>query len=337
MPQLATRHAHEAFCKRLPYELSPSNLPGAYISPAPSKDLDFNSVDTRTLVKHGLLWRRPTAKDRPTLHAAWKQLCSRKWQAKNRLIPTMDVQFGKSHQIKSLKKDNTGYINSSWSGGVLQGDTGSFTSAIGFWVIPSVAIPDLPQGLAGGGWNSSSWVGIDGFHTSNDVLQAGIEQAVDAAGNANYQAWFEWWKPDGDSSQFPYIHQTNISNFPVAPGQTIWCSVQYVGNNTAGYLYLANGSTGDHFSITLIPPTGADFSGRSAEWILEAPGDGEPTTSLPSLTPVQFTTAFACNSAGQNSLNPLNGDYVNIVDPDTGQPLTEVVLDDDAVNIYFIG
>jgi Peptidase A4 family len=332
MSQPSSGHKHEAFRKALPYEIIPTNLPGAYWSPAPPEDLDLNAVDSKTLIKYGLLWRRPESGDRPSLQAAWKKIFSRKWLAKNRIVPKMEVQFGKTHRIKDLKKAETGYTTGMWSGGVLQGPPGSFTTAIGYWVIPTVGIPPQPQGYEGG-WDSSSWVGIDGFFTTNDVLQAGIQQSVDGLGNASYVAWYEWFVENSDPNQFPYIYQTNIPNFQVAPGQTIYCSVQYVSNNAAGSLYLGNDTTGEHFSITLAPPTGASFNGSDAEWIMEAPDGGEPFTSLPSFSPVRFTTAAACNNL--TAANPRNGDFVNIVSGN--QTLTAVTLGNDAVTIDFIG
>jgi Peptidase A4 family len=81
------------------------------------------------------------------------------------------------------------------------------------------------------------------------------------------------------------------------------------------------------------PPTGATFNGSDAEWIMEAPDGGEPFSALPSFSPVQFTTALACNNS--TIANPLNGDYVNVVNGN--QTLTEAVLGNDAVTIYFIG
>ena len=323
---------HEAFRRTLPYELIPTNLPGAYWSPPPPDGLDLSAADHKTLLKHGLLWRRPAEGDRASVRSAWEAIFSRKWQAKNRIVPKLEVQYGKIHRVKALKKTETGYTSGNWSGGVLQGSAGSYTSAIGYWVIPTVGIPPEPQGYEGG-WNSSSWIGIDGFFGTNDVLQAGIQQQVDAYGNANYVAWYEWFVEGADPNQFPYIYQTNIPNFPVAPGQTIYCSVQYVGNNTAGQLYLANQTTGENFTITLVPPTGASFNGTDAEWIMEAPDGGEPFSALPAFTPVQFTTALACNSSVVG--NPQNGDYVNVVNG--SQTLTSVVLGNDAVTIYFIG
>ena len=110
------------------------------------------------------------------------------------------------------------FVNSAWAGAGTRG--GSWNGNIGFWLIPSVSKPPEPQGLEGG-WNSSSWVGIDGFDiglVSNDVLQAGIQQKVTANGQASYVAWFEWFAPQQPGSP-PYIFQTNIANFPLSPGQ----------------------------------------------------------------------------------------------------------------------
>ena len=115
----------------------------------------------------------------------------------------------------------------------------------------------------------------------------------------------------------------------------MYCSVQYVNGSTAGSLYLANEATGQHFSITLAPPPGATFKGNSIEWIMEAPDGGEPTTSLPKFTPVNFTTAIGCEASGANG-NPQNGDTANVETPG-GKILTSVKLGNDTVSITFIG
>jgi hypothetical protein len=78
-----------------------------------------------------------------------------------------------------------------------------------------------------GGWHCSTWIGIDGYNraiVSNDVLQAGVDQTVDAAGNTNCFAWFEWVRATGTRLS-GYVYETEISNFPVAPGQQVYCSL----------------------------------------------------------------------------------------------------------------
>jgi hypothetical protein len=103
--------------------------------------------------------------------------------------------------------------------------------------------------------------------------------------------------------------------------------------NYGGQIYMVNTDTSDNFCITLLPPAGASFSGSSAEWILEAPNGGFPNTELPAFTPVEFTSAVACNSSATSHAQ--DGNYVNIVNGN--QTLTSATPGDDAVTIGFIG
>jgi Peptidase A4 family len=328
-------HDIRPFWRKIPYALVATNLQGVYAGPTPPSDLDPSTATVSELVKSGLLWRRPSANDDPALRRAWQKVFSRKWLAENRIVPELHPQIGKTHGLKvpMIKVTDTNFVNSAWAGAGTRG--GDWTGVIGFWKIPAVTKPAEPQGYRGG-WTSSSWIGIDGFDigiVSNDVLQAGIEQAVSASGVASYVAWFEWYAPAQAGSP-PYIYQTNIANFPVCAGQEVYCSVQYIGN-TAGYIYFANQSTGQHFSITLAPPPGATFDGNSIEWIMEAPDGGEPITALPKFTPVAFTSAIGCGVSGALG-NPQNGDTANIEDA-SGKVLTAVRVGNYSATVDFIG
>ncbi len=314
---------------RVPYELVPTALAGAFISPAPPDDFDPNTASPAALIKHGFLWRRPQAGDDPVLRAAWERAFSRRWRAEDRLVPEFEPQVGKTHQLKGSTPEAGIDVNTNrWAGSVVPGN---WTGVVGFWVIPTVTEPLQPQGTSGG-WNSASWVGLDGAFDSDDVLQAGVEQAIDGNGIAHYTAWYAWSAPIQNDSP-PYVYQTAIPNFPVSPGQTVYCSVQYLSDHTAGQVYFANETTGLHFSITLAPPPGATFSGSSAEWIMEAPDGGEPATSLPIFTPLTFTSAICCGpgTAGNASA----GDTYNIVGFRT--VLTSVTLGLDSVTIDYAG
>jgi Peptidase A4 family len=89
---------------------------------------------------------------------------------------------------------------------------------------------------------------------------------------------FVAWKGDGNDNLNvarvsltgftvpPYVFQTNIPNFPVNPGDTIFGSVQYINNRTAAQISLANDTSGEHFSVVLTPPPGASFDGNSARF-----------------------------------------------------------------------
>ncbi|MCP3720802.1 G1 family glutamic endopeptidase [Paraburkholderia sp. CNPSo 3281] len=178
------------------------------------------------------------------------------------------------------------------------------------------------------------------------------ETSPDAPAVAEHNgSLFYAWKGDGndnlnvarvDVTGFtvpPYVFQVNIPNFLVNPGDTIFCSAQYINNGTAGHLYFANDTSGEHFSLTVAPPPGATFDGNSAEWIMEAPDGGLPNSELPSFTPVQFTTAFACSADERTVGNPQNGDTWTIVDNSQNPPLTltATTLGNGTVTVTFAG
>ena len=339
----------------VPYPLEPSDLRGVFTTPAPPRGFDPNKVSPRDLVRAGMLWKRPDAASPPAFHVAWDRVMSRTWRPEDRVVPQFAVQTGKTHHLRTppVKRAERSYSGTQWAGAGTRG--GNWTTVIGYWVIPTVSKPSQPQGTEGG-WNSSSWIGVDGFNDSNDVLQAGIQQRVDAQGNPSYVAWYEWFVPApqnlppgtpvdnngypiawvGNNGQFRYVYQTNILNFPVRPGQQVYCSVQYINNNTAGQIYFANNDTAQYFSITLAPPPGASFSGQSVEWIMEAPDGGEPTSSLPRFSPVVFTSAVACG-ANNTSANPASGDILNITNAAGSVTLTLTTVGTDEATVTFIG
>ncbi len=623
--------ARTSFKRPIPFDLSPTNLAGVYTSPAPEASFDPNGASSGGLIRHALLWQRPDAKSDPRAHEAWRRVFSRAWDPALRIQPMLRPQRGRTHQRKALRHADGAFQSNNWAGGSVKGN---WNSCIGFWSVPTVSQAPEAQGNEGG-WNSSSWIGIDGAYTSNDVLQVGVEQRVDGQGNASYVAWFEWFAPGqvtgvindistskvilGDTSPFspsicscngalylawrgdgndnlnvmvstddgasfgvklisgetsddapvlasdgerlfiawkgsgndnlnvatvaldpqtlaptglvnkvilgdtspvrptlavldgaiylgwkgdgndnlnvmvstdggasfgskltsgetspmapvlcvndgtlfigwkgdgndnlnvavvdvdestgvpsgfsnkvilgdtsplsptlgglngylflgwrgdgndnlnlmvstddgqtfggkmisgetstdapcvtahngglfyawkgdgndnlnvarvnltgfttpPYVFQTNIPNFAVNPGDTIFGSVQYINQQTAGQVYLANETTGEHFSLTIAPPPGASFSGESIEWIMEAPDGGLPTSALPSFTPVAFTSAIGCAADGTVG-NPQNGDTWTVVDNALAPPLnlTATTLGSAAVTVTFTG
>jgi hypothetical protein len=341
MSDLPTERTHRVPTEkpeiRVPYTLVPTTLPGVFITPAAPADFDPNTASPAALIKHGFMWRRPGKGDDPVLRAAWERVFSRRWRAEDRLVPEFAPQVGKTHNLRGAKRlpDATSPLitTSNWAGSAVPGN---WTGAIGFWAVPTVSLPLEPPG-DDGGWDSASWIGLStglGSADSPSVLQAGVLQSVDANGNAQYVAWFEWFAEQMPGSP-PYIFRTPIPNFVVVPGQTVYCSVQFI-NGTAGQVFFANETTGQHFSCTLIPPPGATLTGCSAAWIMEAPGLGEPTSSLPMFTPVAFTSAVCCGPNGTLD-NPSDGQIFNIVGGGVGKTLTSVTVGPDSVTIYYIG
>ena len=345
------------FTRHFPYRLVPTNLPGAYATPAPPDDFDPRTASAVSLIKNGVPWRRPQPGDHPALTAAWERLLSRRWLSKDRIVPVLVPVPGKSHELKHpvRKEENGIYSSPFWGGCVLVGQPSNWSAAQGFWTIPTVSQPSEPQGT-GGGWDSSSWVGMDGYSVSIDVVQAGVEQSVNSAGEASYVAWVEWWVPpptnlpEGtpvDANGYPeawvnpkngkyqYIYQSNIPNFPVTAGQTVTCSILYNGNHTAAQISFANETTGQQFQVNFNPPPGANFNGTTAEWIMEAPNFGWPKSSLPKFTPLNFTDAFATTAGCASAGIPTNGDILNLTA--NGKQITATSVTSTSVTIDFIG
>lgn len=321
-----------SFLAKIPYKLTPTNLKGVYAHVGPPDDFDPNTATQRELIQHGILFRKPTANDPEHVRQAWDRFFSRKWLATDRIVPEFEVHVGRFHHLKQppKKQTETSYLGNAWAGA--GGKTGNWTSIVGSWTVPTVSQPSEPLGKQHG-WNSSSWLGLDGFFVSDDVLQAGVGQIYYPQTGATYFAWYEWFAP-AEAGSPPYIFEVGISNMPVKPGDLMSCAVQYVGT-AAGSVSLANGTTGVHFSITLAPPPGAAFNGSSYEWIMEAPDGGEPNVSLPAFTPVVFTSAAACGPDNAYA-NPATGDTMNI-EGASGQVLTSVTVGTGTVTIDFVG
>jgi hypothetical protein len=230
------------------------------------------------------------------------------------------------------------YLVGTWAGAGSRGGSGSWSINSGAWDIPTVSQPSEAQGEEGG-WNSASWIGIDGFNegiASNDVLQAGVAQRVDANGNASYNAWYEWFAPAVPGSP-SYIYQTDITNLEVSPGHQLVCAVYYqpfLPSLSLGTIILINATTEQGFSLLLYPPPGATFAGNTVEWIMEAPDGGEPISSLPKFTPVVFTGISESHDGAPASLQ--NVDTLNIENA-AGTILTSVTVGNDTVSIDFIG
>jgi len=333
----------QQFLAKLPYEAARTNLPGVYANPTLPDSFDHKAATQDDLTHTGLMFRKPHPERTPEIDEIYQRFFSKKWLEKDRIVPESVPNVGVTHNYKGnlpTKVSNT--TNTSWLGTVLSGagqNSKTYTGVLGNWTIPTVSKPPEAQGTEGG-WHSSSWIGIDGMFTSNDVLQAGIDQRVDANGNASYFPWYEWYVPNDGSGLPGYIYETVIPNFPVKPGDVIFCFCYYQGH-TAGNIIMANDTNGSYFNITLAPPAApgksspATFNGSSVEWIMEAPDGGEDISSLPQFTPVTFTSCLACVSDG-TTITPADCDTLNVWNQ-AHQVLTSATTSGNSVTIDFIG
>jgi hypothetical protein len=325
-------HDEAAFRRVIPYTLIATDMPGVYTSPAWPDDFDPNTASPAELVKNGLLVRRPGKTDPPELVAAWKRAFSRKWRAADRIVPRFGTPIVKPPILRKPIKKGVGkqLTSPNWAGAVFPG--GKWVGILANWKVPTVS--KQPGETSANGWFSASWIGIDGWEASNDVLQAGVAQVIPPPQyEPQYYAWYEWYAPAAPGDP-PYVNQIPITNIQVSPGDEVFSQVMYIGN-TAGYVMFVNQTTNQYFTMTLAPPPQASFAGNSIEWIMEAQID------LPIFTPLQFTLAVGCNpnfetvDATGYAVNADEADTVNIVGP--GGTLTKATTGNYSVTIEYLG
>jgi hypothetical protein len=309
-------------------KLIPTNVRGAYAVAARDDEFDPNTASQRELIDHGIFLRRPEKGANPRLRAAWASVFTRRWKSADRIIPKFETRRNKIHVPRGLRKiDDSTFNSDNWAGCAIVGNWGNVW---GTWTVPSVAQPAATPAGEDNGWDSSSWVGIDGFDadgsTSTDVLQAGINQDVDRYGKASYLAWYEWYVPQVAGKQYPdYVYEQFVSGFPVNAGDTVAVTVTYLNTDPGtiglgagkqqnyGGISMVNYSSGSQFSIVLEPPSGATFNGDSIEWIMERPSfsDGN-LAQWPQWGAVNFSLAGGC-TPGNFAGEPSTGIIVNCV------------------------
>jgi hypothetical protein len=134
-------------------------------------------------------------------------------------------------------------------------------------------------------------VGIDGANEdSNDILQAGTTQLlVNRFGfPPEYLSFacFEW---------FPALPVT-ITNFPVSPGDTMYCTI-CANSPTEAVVRLLNVTSGVATVFIKTAPDKIQLVGDTVEWILEAPIDAN--MNLAKYGDVYFDSCIAGTKSGQ--------------------------------------
>jgi hypothetical protein len=179
-----------------------------------------------------------------------------------------------------------------WSGyvqGSLEPSKGLFHSIAATWMVPT-ATPHR-QGEAE---YSASWIGIGGgcldtscMVTDATLIQAGIGHDIDAAGKADYYAWWE-------TIPAPQIR----TPLRVRPGDRVAVAIFEGRVPEIWTIVIANLSTGSYFTITLPYPS----SYATAEWVVETvvvitDTGGIQVGPMPDLTVVRFDYARANGAA----------------------------------------
>jgi Peptidase A4 family len=162
----------------------------------------------------------------------------------------------------------TGAYN--WAGYVAGGASGTVTQVSGTWVQPVVnCTKPGPSYLA-------TWVGIDGFNTS-DLVQTGTGAAC-SGGSASYNAWWE---------VLPASERV-ISSIPVHAGDKIQAYVSYSASSKKFTMTIADGT--HSFSKT---ETVSSTMRNAAECIVERPEVGRSLSNLAKFKTDRFSSCTA--------------------------------------------
>ena len=273
-----------------------TNLPGATTTVAPPAGFNPLTASDQDLEEFGFP-PRPNEISAPEGYATWKSAMA---SSVNRISPVLQQTniFHGPAKVKgaaaSAKLDNGTAGSYNWSGYVNTSGASNYTATSFYFVESDFVVPIAEQafGACTGSWDySSSWVGIDGWGSS-DVLQAGTESDALCSGGYNYtyySPWFEWYP----------LGETRISNLPIAPGQVYFVEV-WSTSSTAGHAYLVNKTTNQYVIVNFSAPAGTTLKGNSAEWVAERPG---LSTGLATLTnyvaePFWGSTSYNFNYTG---------------------------------------
>jgi hypothetical protein len=297
-----------------------TNLPGVRSYAAPPQGFNPAAASDDDLARYGFP-PRPDTIAQHSAYAAWLRAVR---AAKTRIVPILR-QTGVFHMPMRLStrpapsagavSAQTNVSSSNWSGVAdvntltKYGNTSYHTVAAEF----SMPVAGQAFGSCTGGWDyGASWVGIDGY-SSSDVLQSGIGYDAYCASNGTasyYDVWIEW---------YPYA-ESEITNLPVSPGDDMYIEV-YSTSATVGNAYIVNETTNLGGSIQFDAPSGTRLVGNSAEWVVERPG---LSTGLATLT--NYVTTWFSNAAF--SLVNAKGGYAG--KPLAGSTTSSITMDDNS-------
>jgi Peptidase A4 family len=170
-----------------------------------------------------------------------------------------------------------GSTSTNWSGYVLTGGSGAFTSVSSSWTEPAASCSSGTQYAA-------FWVGLDGYN-SDSVEQTGSDSDC-SGGTPDYYGWYEMYPADP-------VYFTN----PVSPGDSMSASVAVSG--TSYTLTLTDSTQG----WTQTENETGSFDNSSAEVITEAPSSAQGPLPLADFGTINYAGASA-NGTSMSSQNP---------------------------------
>lgn len=275
----------------------------------PDKAFDPVAASDDELVANGLP-KRPAD---PKMRKYYEEEILRNFHNLKYIEAKFEIVKSRHGRRAHLSVDNSTFTSATWSGGIVFPASGTFQSIIGSFVVPTVQA----GGPTDQDYYCATWIGIDGFSInsigSDDVCQAGVETNF-ISGAQQTTPWYEW---------YPYL-QSNIANFPVSAGDTIFISIVTTGNGaTTATLLFVDVTTNQYVHFTFPAPNNVSLVGDCAEWIVEAPQVNGSQTQLADYGEVSFLgTAVTSGSDYPAS----GGDVINMVIPNTNQVISQATL-----------
>jgi hypothetical protein len=197
--------------------------------------------------------------------------------------------------------------STNWSGFELRGAAGTYDWVTAIWHVPPVS------GESNQHTYSAYWIGLDGDGVT-DLVQAGTEQEnIDFnffffhLSFSFYYAWSEFLPQQPTEQQ--------VSNFPVNPGDEIFCEV-FVANaggspslgGAFGQFVIHNLTTSEYTWI-YTPVGTTKVGGSEAVWIMERPSLGTSLTELANYGRTVMSSSYArrANSGRGQGYVPYQG------------------------------
>lgn len=157
-------------------------------------------------------------------------------------------------QDQAPQSMNPEQVNSNnWSGYAVS--SGPFTSVTGTFTVPSLAAG------ANASEQLSEWVGIDGLQ-DQDLIQAGVSEEVDPDNPSQVDVW-PWW-------EILPAAATPINDLTVSVGDQVSVKIWQISSGYWG-ITLVDDNNGQQFTSE----QAYSGPGQSAEWIVEAPENGQ--------------------------------------------------------------
>lgn len=230
----------------------------------PPPDFDPTNADNETLLEYGL----PPRPSDPEHRRQFDAMFYARFKDYKRIVPELrQVPSKRRRQIQDDAATPTSSNSSNWCGAWVVPDSGCSMAVVqGTWTIPTLETP-APADVDGLYPACSIWVGLDGWHGTSDVCQAGVTVSQPNSEQKNF-AWYEWFPGDYTTSSNSC---TIIENFPVNANDVVTFCIFTEGNgSTSATAFGINRTNLAYFCQNFQSNFPEGLTGNCAEWVIES-------------------------------------------------------------------